>query len=384
MHTREGFELTYCTNIHAAKGWPRVFENLKRYAPELRNRLQPQDRFGLGLRLGNDEALELLSGSSLEDFGQFLRDSGLYVALINGFPYGWFHERRLKDRVFAPDWHTEERVNYTLSLLEILRRLLPEDLDGGVSTCPLSYKRWKGPGQPDWDLLVQNVVRVAAAMFDSGRDIHLDIEPEPDGLVETTGEFIQFFERLLHAGAPLLAKSAQLSTAQAEQALRRHVAFCFDLCHSTVEYEEPRAVLDTLRKAGVRIGRVQISSAVKIATPAQSQAREHLMALADPVYLHQTIGERERYADWPEALERIEDAQSSEWRVHYHVPLFMENYGELGSTQNEVRNALSDLHRDDVRHLEIETYTWSVLPSDLRLDLVDSIEREYRWVMAQL
>jgi hypothetical protein len=129
---------------------------------------------------------------------------------------------------------------------------------------------------------------------------------------------------------------------------------------------------------------VQISSAVKIATQAQSQAREHLTALADPVYLHQTIGERERYADWPEALERIEDAQSSEWRVHYHVPLFMENYGELGSTQSQARNALSELHRDDVRHLEIETYTWSVLPSDLRLDLVDSIEREYRWVMAQL
>lgn len=384
MRIRKGFELTYCTNIHAADGWPQVFANLKRYAPELRKRLQPEGRFGLGLRLANEEAVELLSGSNLDDFARFLRDAGLYVALINGFPYGWFHEWRLKDQVFAPDWHTEERVNYTLRLLEILRRLLPEELDGGISTCPLSYKRWKEPGRPNWDLLVQNVVRVAAAMFASGRDIHLDIEPEPDGLVETTGEFIRFFKKLLHAGTPVLAKSAQLSTEQAEQALRRHIAFCFDLCHSTVAYEEPRAVLDVLRKAGVRIGRVQISSAVKIATPAQSQAREHLAALADPVYLHQTIGERERYADWPEALERIEGAQSPEWRVHYHVPLFMENYGELAFTQAEVRNALSGLRTTDARHLEIETYTWSVLPSDLRLDLVDSIEREYRWVMAQL
>src|SRR5689334_25407586 len=99
MHTRKGFELTYCTNIHAAEDWPQVFENLKRYAPELRNRLQPQDRFGLGLRLANDEAFELLSGSNLEEFAQFLRDSGLYVALINGFPFGCFHERRLKDQV---------------------------------------------------------------------------------------------------------------------------------------------------------------------------------------------------------------------------------------------------------------------------------------------
>lgn len=384
MHTRKGFELTYCTNIHAAEGWSQVFENLKYHAPELRSRLQPQGRFGLGLRLANDEAIQLLSGSNLEEFTRFLRSSGLYVALINGFPYGWFHERRLKDQVFAPDWHSEERVSYTLRLLEILRQLLPEDLDGGISTCPLSYKRWNKPGHPDWDLLVQNIIRVAAAIVASERDIHLDIEPEPDGLVETTHEFIEFFETLLHTGTPLLAKATQLTRTEAEQTLRRQIAFCFDLCHSTVEYEEPRAVVTMLRKAGVRIGRVQISSAVKIRTPAQSRAHEHLAALADPVYLHQTIGEHERYADWPEALERIGNAQSSEWRVHYHVPLFMESYGELGSTQIEVRNALGELHTSDVRHLEIETYTWSVLPSDLRLNLVDSIEREYRWVLAQL
>jgi hypothetical protein len=283
-------------------------------------------------------------------------------------------------------------VSYTLRLIEILSRLLPEELDGGISTCPLSYKRWKDPSRPDWDVLVQNIVRTAARMFESkrrdGQDIHLDIEPEPDGLVETTGEFIQFFERLLRAGAPLLAKSAQLSVAQAEEALRQHIAFCYDLCHSTVEYEESRTVIDALRNAGVRIGRVQVSSAVKIAVPSHSAARErvseHLSTLVDPVYLHQIIGDSERYADLPEALAEIKDARSSEWRIHYHVPLFMASYGELGSTQTEVRNALAELRADEVTHLEIETYTWGVLPSHLRLDIVDSIEREYRWVLAQL
>jgi hypothetical protein len=392
MRIREGFDLTYCTNIHAAEGWPQVFENLKRYAPQLRNRLHPEGHFGLGLRLANNEAVELLAESNLEDLTHFLRDSGLYVALINGFPYGWFHERRLKDQVFAPDWHTEERVSYTLRLIEILSRLLPEELDGGISTCPLSYRRWKDPSRPDWDLLVQNIVRTAARMFESkqrdGQDIHLDIEPEPDGLLETTGEFIQFFERLLRAGAPLLAKSAQLSGAQAEEALRHHIAFCYDLCHSTVEYEESRTVIDGLRNAGIRIGRVQVSSAVKVAVPSQSAARErvseHLSALVDPVYLHQIIGDSERYPDLPEALAEIKDARSSEWRIHYHVPLFMASYGELDSTQAEVRKALAELRVDQVTHLEIETYTWGVLPSHLRLDIVDSIEREYRWVLAQL
>jgi sugar phosphate isomerase/epimerase len=392
MRIRKGFELTYCTNIHAADGWSQVFENLKRYAPELRNRLQPVDRFGLGLRLANNEAVELLSGSNLEEFEDFLRQSGLYVALINGFPYGWFHGRRLKDQVFAPDWHTEERVSYTLRLIEILSRLLPEGLDGGISTCPLSYKRWKSSSGPDWDLIVRNLVRTAARMFESerraGQDIHLDIEPEPDGLVETTGEFIQLFERLLHTGAPLLATSAQLSLKQAEDALRQHLAFCYDLCHSTIEYEGSQTVIDALRRAGVRIGRVQVSSAIKVAIPSQSPEREllgeYLSAFADPVYLHQIIGNCERYADLPEALDRLKDTRSTEWRIHYHVPLFMTSYGKVDSTQSEVKEALVELRADEVRHLEIETYTWSVLPSHQRLDIVDSIEREYRWVMAQL
>jgi len=388
MRIRNGLELTYCTNIHAAEGWPQVFENLKRYAPQLRSRLDPDGRFGLGLRLANNEAMELLSGSNLDDLKRFLQDSGLYVALINGFPYGWFHERRLKDQVFAPDWHTEERVSYTLRLVEILGRLLPEELDGGISTCPLSYKRWNHSNRPDWDLLVQNVIRTAARLFESkrrdGQDIHLDIEPEPDGLVETTVEFVRFFERLLHEGVPLLAKSAQLSIAQAEDALRQHVAFCYDLCHSAVEYEESRIVIDALRNAGIRIGRVQISSAVKVAEPSQSGARDQLSTLVDPVYLHQIIGDCERYADLPEAIDQIKDARSSEWRIHYHVPLFMATYGELDSTQAEVRKALAELRSAEVSHLEIETYTWGVLPSHLRLDIVDSIEREYRWVLAQL
>ena len=121
------------------------------------------------------EAIQLLSESNLDKFAHFLQDSGLYVALINGFPYGSFHERRLKDQVFAPDWHTEDRVSYTLRLIEILLRLLPEELDGGISTCPLSYKRWNDPGRPNWDLLVQNIVRVAAAMFETKRRNGKDI-----------------------------------------------------------------------------------------------------------------------------------------------------------------------------------------------------------------
>lgn len=393
MRTPAGFELTYCSNIHPAEGWSQVFDSLRRHAPELKNRLCPDAPFGIGLRLANREAVELLESSNLQEFAAFLREAGLYIALLNGFPYGWFHERKLKDQVFAPDWHTSERVDYTLKLVEILRRLLPEGLDGGVSTCPLSYKRWyAGASPPDWELLIRNLLIVAQAMFDAKRQrgsvIHLDIEPEPDGLIENASEFVQFFESLLHKGSHLLAKSAQLTNPQAEEALREHIAVCYDLCHFAVEREEVDSTLGTFRAAGIRIGRVQLSSAVKAGIPPggpqRKQLQNTLLSLADPIYLHQTIGNSERFTDLPDGIAHLESSTDSEWRIHYHVPLFLSDYGNLGSTQSDVRKALAQLTPAEARHLEIETYTWSVLPPDLKLDIVDSIEREYRWVLAQL
>lgn len=364
MRTNSGFELTYCSNIHPADGWPQVFSKIRSHVPELKRRISPDSRFGLGLRLSNEEAVQLLKGSNLQEFANYLRDQEVYVALINGFPYAGFHDCALKDQVFAPDWHTEQRVDYTLRLVEILAALLPEDLDGGVSTCPLSYKRW--PAKPDWDVLARNVERVARAM--TGTALHLDIEPEPDGLIENTREFIEFYRKLSDG--------------------RDYVALCYDVCHFAVEHESPADTLAALEVEGVKIGRAQISSAIRVAIPDSTEGRktlrDELAPLADTTYLHQIIGPCERFRDLPNGLDALESAKSNEWRIHYHVPLFVEDYGPLSSTQPEVQSALKLLSPNRVRHLEIETYTWGVLPPDLKLDIVDSIEREYQWVLSQL
>jgi len=390
MRTPQGFELTYCSNIHPADGWRQVFQKIREVPPELKRRLSPGERFGIGLRLSNREALELLEDTNLEEFRSYLEEQHLYVALLNGFPFAGFHDCCLKAQVFAPDWHTRERVDYTLGLTEILSKLLPEGMDGGISTSPLSYKRWQQA--PQWDVLTGNVVRVVEAMLAveqrTGKIIHLDIEPEPDGLLENTIEFIDFYKMLLLNGAEVLARSTGLNRGQAEVAIRRHVTICYDVCHFAVEHEEPSATINNLTRAGVPIGRAQISSAVKVEIPSLLQDRELLSkdlgALADSTYLHQVIGTKERFADLPDGLAEMGSAKSTEWRIHYHVPLFLESYGRLNSTQPDVCRALAHLTPGIVRHLEIETYTWSVLPADLRLDIADSIEREYRWVLGQL
>jgi hypothetical protein len=397
--------LTYCTNIHPADGWAAVHANIRRVAPALHARLSPGGRFGIGLRLSAREAKELLAGRALDEFRAFLDGEGLYVALINGFPYGPFHGTPVKAQVYAPDWRDEARVRYTLDLIAILSKLVPEGIDGGVSTAPLSYKPWV---QPDdrigWEAITRNVARVAEALIRLRREqgvlIHLDIEPEPDCLLETSEETVHFFERwLLPIGAAELATTFGMSDDEARAHLLEHVRVCFDCCHCSVEYEAPVAALDRLARAGIQVGRVQLSSALDVAFPADrtdaALVASRLRPFADPVYLHQVVeraGARVRqFRDLDEALAARQaasarnDETERRWRIHFHVPLFTDVYEGLGSTQQDVRTVIEAAQRTPfTRHLEIETYTWDVLPKALKLDVVDSIAREYEWVLGNL
>lgn len=396
---RGEFHLTYCTNIHPAHGWDAVFGNLKRYAPELKSRFSPAAPFGIGLRISAREARELLEGTRLEEFRSFLDDQGLYVAIINGFPHGAFHGTVVKAEVYAPDWRDAARVQYTRDLIEILRVLLPAGIDGGISTAPLSYKTWMAHADPrDWETITRNVVRIAEALVrarqSDGKMIHLDIEPEPDCSIENTDETLEFFvERLLPAGAPLLAASLGIGEVEARSLLLEHIQVCFDCCHFAVEYEDSALAVERLRAAGVRIGRVQLSSALKVRFPRDpadcAEVADRLRAFADEVYLHQVVengtGALQRYPDLGDALRQASAACSKEWRIHFHVPLFTERYDRFESTQGYVREVLRTMLRTGAtRHLEIETYTWDVLPLGLKRDVVESIAREYEWVLDNL
>jgi len=390
------FHLTYCTNIHAADGWSAVFENVRQFAPALKDRLSPNAPFGIGLRLSARDARELLQDERLQEFRQFLDNQGLYVALINGFPHGSFHRTPVKAEVYAPDWRDEERVRYTLDLVTILERLVPSGLDGGVSTAPLSYKPWvAGNGARPF---IRNIVTVATAMVRihqrTGAMLHLDIEPEPDCLIETSDEFLEFFTRsLLPDGAPLLAESLGCDLDAARTHLHEHVRICVDCCHFAVEYEDAREALGRIAKAGVRVGRVQLSSALKVTFPRDETACagliERLRRFADSTYLHQVIERRNgtlaHFPDLDVALDRRSSPGGAEWRIHFHVPLFAREYEGLGSTQDYVQDVLR-LARETgfAQHFEIETYTWDVLPPGLKIDLLDSIEREYRWVLHEI
>ena len=408
MKTHLG-HLGYCTNIHPGETWTDHFAALQEAIPELKRRLSPDAPFGIGLRLSDIASEALEQPENLVAFQHWLADNDCYVFTMNGFPFGGFHDVRVKDHVHTPDWTTEARVEYTKRLFRILSVLLPVDelgnpIQGGVSTSPLSYRRWFEWEQPAardhiFSQATQNVLEVVAELIQlrqqTDRLMHLDLEPEPDGVIETADEFIAWYtDYLLPMGIEQLSEQFGLTDEEAEASICEHVRLCYDVCHFAVGYERPADVLDKLKNYGLRVGKIQISAALKAEFPAPDSAdalaeRERIkQAFAEfnePTYLHQVVsriqsGELFRFPDLPEALDAFDD-NHTEWRAHFHVPLFVADYGVLKSTQDDIREVLRlQAERAFTSQLEVETYTWGVLPGELKRDLIDSIERELDWV----
>jgi sugar phosphate isomerase/epimerase len=226
---------------------------------------------------------------------------------------------------------------------------------------------------------------------ESGRLIHLGLEPEPDCFLETTSQTLHFFAATLPEGAlPELRSRLGVSEERAHELLLRHIGVCFDTCHAALQYEDLASSLRAYRDANVRISKVQLSAALK--TPATPAALKALAAFKEPTYLHQVKALTElrtikSWSDLPEALAALPHEKNlEELRVHFHVPLYVAPNAPLCSTADaldesfwrEIRTGISP-------HLEIETYTFDVLPPEVHPgDLIQSIANEYRWVLDHL
>ncbi len=386
-----GVHLTYCSNIHPGESWAEVRANVERYFPVVRDRVAPEALFGIGLRLSARAARELSSGDALAEFREFLARKKLYVFTINGFPYGTFHGTRVKEEVYLPDWRDEERLRYTDELAELLVQLLPDGVEGSISTVPGAFKPAM-QGGADIERIAANMVRHVAKLVEikrrSGRHIALAIEPEPHCFLETIDESVHFFQNHLFSAdaARRLGELTGLDRQGAAAALRDHIGLCLDLCHAAVEFEEPAGCIRDLQDAGIRVTKLQISAGLRLPelTP---DAVTALKQFDDPVYLHQVVEEGpagiRRYADLPEALATVTGkADGREWRVHCHVPIFMDNLGAFSSTRSFISDVLG-IHRQHPvsAHLEVETYTWNVLPEHLRAGGMElAIARELNWV----
>lgn len=390
--------LTYCTNIHPGESWDEVRANLEGHVTAVRRIVCPDARFGIGLRLSAAAADALSAPDVLATFRAFLDDNGFYVFTINGFPYGPFHGVRVKEDVYLPDWMDAERLRYTNRLADLLAALLPveEGLTGSVSTVPGAFKprvTTDAEVAAMRSAMVRHAAHLAGIEARTGRTIVLALEPEPCCFIETIAESVRFFEDHLFAG-PAIAEFAKLTgraPSAAEQGLRRHLGLCLDLCHAAVEFEDPQGGIDALQAAGIAIAKLQISAGLRLPNVgAGSQAA--LEPFADSVYLHQvvernTAGSLKRYTDLPEAFAALGgEGQDREWRVHFHVPIFLDDLGAFSTTQGFIAETLERHRRAPFcQHLEVETYTWDVLPERYRAGGIDAaVARELGWVLEHL
>ncbi|WMT85503.1 metabolite traffic protein EboE [Pelagibacterium sp. 26DY04] len=385
-------QLTYCTNIHKGESWQETFDALRRNVPTIHAATAGSKPFGIGLRLSAAAAAELSESAALEAFKRYLTETNTYVFTINGFPYGDFHSVRVKENVYSPDWADPARLDYSNKLAEILAQVLPEGMDGSISTVPGTFAPWaEGRVETITENIVQHVAHLLDVKRRTGKHVTLALEPEPCCMLETIEEAIAFFRDHLYseAAARSLAQRASLAMDEASAALRAHVGLCYDVCHAAIEFEDPQGSIAALREAGIPIYKLQLSSALRFAFVGQETA-ELLAPFNEPTYLHQVVGRGgEGLRKWPDllpALEEIESAAGSEWRVHFHVPVFLEDMGAFGTTQAFLREILA-LHRQRPisDHLEVETYTWDVLPERYRGEPMDTaIARELNWVLGQL
>jgi len=403
MRLNHGLHLAYCTNVHRGETWRETFDSLKTQTLAVRERVCPRAPFAIGLRLSHQAARELNEGAALRQFQRWLEQNDCYVFTINGFPYGRFHGTRIKEQVYLPDWTSPERLAYTNLLFDLLAEILPADVAGSVSTLPGSFKEWSvglrsgasgilPPARRVGDRrsssmevsIRQNLWRcvehIAQLSEHTGHNLHLGLEPEPLCLLENSGETIQFFEKL---------RAEHLGDAR----LDAHLGVNYDTCHFAVEFEEPQKALSALAQADIKISKIHLSSALK--TQPTPESRAALAKFDDDVYLHQVVardpaGKLKFYRDLPDALSchpSLVTCQSEEWRIHFHVPLHAPALSPFQNTNDHLLGALDFLAANPklCSHLEMETYTWEVLPPGLKArSVVEQLAAEYDWTLAQL
>jgi len=383
MQLSHGLHLAYCTNIHRGEDWARIFDALQRYTLAVRERVSPAKPYAIGLRLSDRASRDLSDPSTLKAFQGWLDTNGCYVFTINGFPYGQFHGTRVKEQVYAPDWTTRERLEFTKRLFDILAQLVPAGVEGSVSTVPCSFKEFITSDEQVKAMrgnLWQCVEHVAELSKRSGRKLHLGLEPEPLCYLETSAETVLFFQQM-RADRPY------------DERLTEHLGVNYDTCHLAVEFEEPQQAINHFRQHNIRISKIHLSSALKVhPTP---EARQALAAFADDVYFHQVIerapdGTLRRYRDLDVALTGTAQHAARnlpEWRIHFHIPLHSRPTPFFHNTSDHILGLLEvlEIYPELCSHLEMETYTWEVMPPELKhRSVVDQLVSEYEWTLQRL
>ena len=379
--------LCYSLNIFpkAEEGYIATIRSLIPKMCKLRRELNLSDTtpFALGLWLDSGAVKELGRTANIVELKRLLSLNNFYVFTLNAFPYGSFHGDTVKERVYLPDWTSKLRSEFTSHAADILTELLPEGLIGSISTLPGAYRY--ANKRADLTEIGSNLSECAEHLADIerryGKKIILGIEMEPDCIWETPQEFCEFRRKYLTSDA-------------AEQ----FIGVCYDTSHQELIEGLPGSGLYTLLDAEVPIAKVQLSTALRSSIKADlGSLRSELASFADPVYLHQTrIMSSEKkilnsFRDLPELLisgEFKELGNSDRLLVsHFHLPIFLNTISSNFATASEEMDKTLEIikqYPEICSNIEIETYTYSVLPHLIKPESREKMMlEEYRYVLGK-
>jgi hypothetical protein len=389
--------LAYSTLVHPGDTWEEMRASLETYAPAVKKQVAPDDPYGVSLRISGASAATLAADPAERTrLRIWLAQHDMYVFTVNAFPHGPFKGRTVMEDVYEPDWSTEERVAYTNQVADILAEITPAEVSPSIQTAPLAF-RANVHSDEAVAVITRNVLRTVAHLIElerrTGRRVKLALEPEPFCLLETTGETLDYFRRWVWSagGIRTLSELSGLPASEAAGLVRRHLGVVFDIGHQSVEFEDIGASLRALRDAGVPIFKLQAAAALRVPEVTE-QSVAALGAFTDTIYLSQTTEERDgrltKMLNLSDSIDawREDPSGAREWRTHFHVPIFLDDLGEFGTTRSGIEDALA-LHTEMPLsdHLEIETYTWDVLPAHLKTgDIVDYVVREWVWLTERL
>ena len=388
--------LTYSTLVHPGDTWEDMKASLQQYVPEVKKRISPDKPFGVSLRLANSSVETLMAQPQERAWlKKFLTDNDLYIFTINAFPYGPFKNVVVKENVYEPDWTTDQRTKYTMNIADILAEVTREIDEPTIQTAPLAY-RPKVTDQAYQDKFNENIYRVIAHLMNlekrTGRRIKLAVEPEPYCFLETIPETVEWFQRKIYSlqAAQQISKISGNPLSEVFGAVRRYLGVVLDICHQSVEFEDITGDIELLSQAGIPIFKLQEAAALRVdnVTP---EIVEELKKYTGTIYLSQTTELRNgvitRFLNLEDAIAAWEkDPGPREWRTHFHVPVFIDSLGPFKTTRSGIDDALRVHAKTPLsNHLEIETYTWDVLPAHLKTgDITEYVVRELEYVRDEL
>lgn len=376
----------YCTNVHAGFNLDVTRKNLEEHAVAVKQMTAPDQPMGIGLWLSDQTASELLDAGRLDDFRQWLEQRELVPFTFNGFPFGNFHQDEVKKLVYLPTWAEDSRREYSQNLATIQNALLPAGMEGSISTLPIAWD--DDLVEPEFlEQSADQLIRLATFLEEleerDNRLIYFCLEPEPGCLLQTSQTCVEFFQNHLLGRSPGI-----------DSVVQRYLRICHDVCHSAVMFEDQNEFVHNIQSAGIRIGKVQVSSAVFADfDPGDAELSrsvlEQLSQFKEPRYLHQTVlqaadGTTTFYEDLAPALKELHANLENyrQARVHFHVPIYLKRFGNLRTSQTEIYQCLDATQNlDGMIHYEAETYAWNVLPEELQHStLAAGIAEEIKWL----